>query len=57
MSRPNERHDPERFYHCDCLEEGTEHDDRFYHCDCLEGGYDPPECPLCGLTREHNHAL
>jgi hypothetical protein len=33
----NPPHDPERFYHCDCLEEGDEHDkDRFYHCDCVE---------------------
>lgn len=38
------RHDPNRFYHCDCLDEyGLEHDDRFYHCDCLEGGYTPPD--------------
>jgi hypothetical protein len=39
---PNSRHDPERFYHCDCRDEGgEEHDDRFYHCHCIEEGYDP----------------
>ena len=38
-----ERHDPERFYHCDCLEEGNKHDDRFYHCHCIEDGYDVPK--------------
>lgn len=43
MPRPNERHDPERFYHCTCIEEEGHHDSRFYHCDCLEGGYDPDE--------------
>lgn len=33
----NLRHDKEKFYHCDCLELGTEHDkERFYHCDCIE---------------------
>jgi hypothetical protein len=28
----------DRFYHCDCLEQGenAQHDDRFYHCDCIE---------------------
>lgn len=36
----SERHDPERFYHCDCPP--YDHDaERYYHCDCLEGGYDP----------------
>lgn len=33
------RHDQERFYHCDCLEEGSEHDGRFYHCTCIDDGY------------------
>lgn len=37
MPSPSPPHDPERFYHCRCLEEGDEHDkDRFYHCDCIE---------------------
>lgn len=39
----NPKHDPDRFYHCDCLEEGTEHDDRFYHCDCIEDGFGEEE--------------
>ena len=40
MSTPD--HDPERFYHCDCLDEdGEEHDDeRFYHCTCIEDGFE-----------------
>jgi hypothetical protein len=34
-------HDPERYYHCDCV---GEHDAaRHYHCDCLSGGYMAPE--------------
>lgn len=38
-------HDPDVYYHCDCLDddEHAEHDDRFYHCSCVEDGFSESE--------------
>lgn len=47
---PSDRHDPEIFYHCDCLEEGKEHDGRFYHCRCIEE-FNPRDAELATLRQ------
>lgn len=39
IALPSGTHDPERFYHCECLDNdasATHDPNRFYHCTCIE---------------------